>query len=161
MPGRISFQQFLPSLQFRYEVYSSKMPEMKVFARSASLPSAEHAPVTLEYINTYFKVKGKTRWNDITLTLYAYEGFTMSQLYDWTRQQHRAAENQDDYKVAYFEDMVLRVLDPIGDTPAGGVWTLKGAFIASSNWGSMDWGTDDAIQCELTIVYDYAEYTPS
>lgn len=158
MPGRISFQQYLPSLQFRYEVYSSKLPEAKIYARSAALPSNDHAPVTLEYINTYFKVKGKTRWNDITLSCYAYEGVTMPQLYDWTMQQHRAELNQDSYKANYFEDMVLRVLDPEGNSPAGGTWTLKGAFIASANWGNMDWGTDDAIQCELTIVYDWASF---
>lgn len=158
MPGRISFAQYLPSLQFRYEITSTKLPEGKIYARSASLPSAEHAPVTLEYINTYFKVKGKTRWNDITLSCYAYEGFTMQQVYDWTKQMHKAADNQDDYKVPYYEDMVLKVLDPAGNSPAGGTWTLHGAFIASSNWGSMDWGTDDAIQVEVVVVYDWASY---
>jgi len=33
---------------------------------------------------------------------------------------------------------------------------LKGAFISSATFGDMDWATEDPVQIELTLKYDYA-----
>ena len=33
---------------------------------------------------------------------------------------------------------------------------MKGAFISSATFGDMDWATEDAINIELTLKYDYA-----
>jgi hypothetical protein len=35
-------------------------------------------------------------------------------------------------------------------------WTLKNAWIGDSNFGTMDWGTEDAVTIEITLKYDYA-----
>ena len=35
-------------------------------------------------------------------------------------------------------------------------WTLNGAFISSATFGDMDWATEDPLQIELTLKYDYA-----
>ena len=43
--------------------------------------------------------------------------------------------------------------------PTGGVieeWLLKGAFIVTANFGSLDWAASEFVEIALTIRYDYA-----
>ena len=148
-----------PSLQFRYMVTTSKMPSMQLYGRSAQQPSFDNAPVSVEHINYYFKVKGKTRWNDITLSCYQFEGITAKELWDYLNGSHQEVEGATDmYAPSYKHDMQLMILAPDGATPVG-TWKLIGAFIANASWGDMDWGTDDVIQCDVTIAYDYATFS--
>ena len=35
-------------------------------------------------------------------------------------------------------------------------WLLKGAFIVDSNFGTLGWDTDEVMQIELNIRYDWA-----
>lgn len=148
-----------PSLQFRYQLTTSKMPSMQLYGRSAQQPSFTNAPVSVEHINYYFKVKGKTRWNDISLSLYQFEGITAKELWDYLNGSHQAVEGATDmYAPVYKHDMQIQILAPDGATPVG-TWKLVGAFIADAAWGDMDWGTDDVIQCAVTISYDYATFS--
>jgi hypothetical protein len=159
MPRVVIPDSFHPSLQFRYKVLSSKLPGAHFYARSAQQPSLETNPVTVEHINAYFKVKGKLRWNSITLSCYQFEGMTAQQLWDYINGSHQTVSSATDtYAPAYKHDMQILTLAPDGDTPVA-TWKLVGAFIESSNWGDMDWGTDDVIQCEITVAYDYAMLT--
>jgi hypothetical protein len=158
MPRVVVPEAFHPSLQFRYMVTSGMLPGASFYARSAQQPSIEQNPVTVEHINAYFKVKGKTRWNDITLSCYQFEGMTVKQLWDYLNNHHQqVASATDQYAPVYKHDMTLMILNPMG-IPVG-TWTLIGAFIANASWGDMDWGTDDVMQCEITIAYDWARYS--
>lgn len=148
-----------PSLQFRYQVLSSKIPGSAIYARSAQQPGFDNAPVNVEHINGYFKVKGKTRWNDITLTCYNFEGITAKELWDYMNGSHQNVTSADDqYAPTYKHDMTINILDPHGTTPVA-TWSLKGAFFSSVSWGDMDWGTDDVIQAEVVISYDWCDKT--
>jgi len=158
MPRVVTPDSFHPSLQFRYQILSSKIPGAAIYARSAQQPGFDNAPVTMEHINAYFKVKGKTRWNDITLSCYQYEGITASEVWQYT-QDHQAVPGATDFHAPnYKHDMTVNILAPDGTTPTA-TFSLKGAFFGAAVWGDMDWGTDDPIQCELTIVYDWCDKT--
>jgi len=159
MPRTVVPEAHNPSLQFRYMVTTSKLPSAQLYARSAQQPTFDNAPVTVEHINAYFKVKGKTRWNDITLSLYQFEGITAKELWDYLNNAHQQVEGAVDmYAPVYKHDMQIMLLAPDGSTPVG-TWKLVGAFIASSTFGDMDWGTDDVIQCDLTVAYDFATFS--
>lgn len=147
---------FHPSLQFRYQVQTSKLPSAKFYARSAQQPGFEQNPVTLEHTNAYFKVKGKTRWDDLTMTCYQYEGMTAIEFWNYLQEHQQVPSAVDAYAPAYKHDMQIQILNPM-DSPVG-TWTLVGAFYSSVKWGEMDWGTDDPIQVSLTIAFDYATY---
>lgn len=145
-----------PSLQFRYMVTTSKLPSAQLYCRSAQQPSYDNAPVNVEHINYYFKVKGKTRWNDITLSMYQFEGITVQELYDYLNNDHHTiTPAEDKYAPSYKHDMQIMILGPDGSTPIN-TWKLVGAFIGDASWGDMDYGTDDVIQCDMTVCYDYA-----
>jgi hypothetical protein len=156
MPRVVTPQAYHPSLQFRYKVTTSKLPGAEFYARSAQQPGFENAPVTLEHINYYFKVKGKTRWDDLTMTCYQYEGITGTQFWDYL-QQHQAVPGAVDNRApSYKHDMQIMVLAPDGSTPVL-TWKLVGAFFSGVKFGDMDWGTDDPIQVQCTIAFDHAE----
>lgn len=148
---------FHPSLQFRYMVTTSKLPGAQFYARSAQQPGFEQNPVTLEHINSYFKVKGKTRWDDLTMSCYQYEGLTAKQFWDYLQQHQVTASATDAYAPAYKHDLQIMILNPL-EVPVG-TWKLVGAFYSGVKWGEMDWGTDDPIQIDLTIAFDYATYS--
>lgn len=130
------------------------MPGVSIYARSADQPSFDNAPITIDYKSGYFKMKGKTRWNDIKLSCYSFEGITENELYRYLNKDHlNVREATEFFSDDYKHDMQIMLLSPLGVPTAG--WSLVGAFIADAAWGNMDYGTDDVIQCELTISYDY------
>lgn len=148
---------FHPSLQFRYQVSTSKLPGAKFYARSAQQPGFEQNPVTIEHINAYFKVKGKTRWDDLTMSCYQFEDMTAIDFWNYL-QDHQTVSSATDHKApSYKHDLQIQILNPMG-SPVG-TWKLIGAFYSSVKFGEMDWGTDDPIQVDLTIAFDYATFS--
>lgn len=159
MPRIATYQAHKPTLQFRYKMTTSKLANVQIYGRSAQQPSYENAPVSVEHGNYYFKVKGKTRWNSVTLSCYQFEGITAKELWDYLNNDHQSvAGAEDKYADSYKHDMQLMLLGPDGSSVVG-TWKLMGAFIENNAWGDLDWGTDDVVQCELTIAYDYAEFS--
>lgn len=156
MPRLLVPEAFHPELQFRYMVTTSKLAGAAFYCRSAQQPTAQSAPVTVEYVNSYFKVKGKLRWDDITLQAYKFEGITSLQLWQYLQQHQAVSSATDTYAPVYKHDLKIMVLNP-AEVPIA-TWTLVGAFYTSVAWGDMDRGTDDVTQATITISYDYALY---
>ncbi len=146
-----------PILQFRYWLTTSKLPGAQIYCKAANEPTAQGAPVTIEYVNSYIKVKGKLRWDSISVSAYQFIGITSQELWAYL-QQHQAVSSATDTKMpSYKHDLQLMQLGP-DETPVG-TWKLIGAFFETVNWGAHDRGTDDVTTAELTICYDYAEYS--
>jgi len=158
MPRIVIPDSFEPSLQFRYRVTTSKLPGAQLYARSSQQPGTDGAPVTVEHINAYFKVKGKLRWTDVAMTFYQFEGVTAQEVWSYLQQHQEVNGAVDTYGPVYKHDLSIEILGPDGSTPTG-TWSLKGAWFATINWGQMDWGIDDVIQCDVTVSYDWATYS--
>ena len=157
MPRVAVPEVFHPALQFRYQLFSTKLPSALIHARSAQQPSFTNSPVTVEHKNGYFKVKGKTRWNDITLSCYQFDGITVRELWRYVNRFHQQVETATDMQPDRYKHMMqLFLLSPQG-IPLG-AWNLNGAFIADAAWGNLDWGTNEVAECEITISYDYARF---
>lgn len=155
MPRILAPEAFHPSLQFRYMVTTSKLPGAIFYCKSAQLPSVETAPVTIDYQNSYFKVHGKLRWNDITLQMYTFEGITAQQVWTYLQDHQAVSSATDMYAPSYKHDLQIMVNNPM-EIPIG-TWKLVGAFYTNVAWGDMDRSTDDVIMITATISYDYAE----
>lgn len=156
------FAQFEPKLQMRFEMFINGIPSYIV--RASDLPNIDQNTVTVDYVNTDFKIKGKSRWQDITITLYdPIEGGQSGAklVHDWIRDSHHNSETGIDQFAfgGYKKEVTLSYLTPMGSP--GGEWTLHGAFVGSSNWGNVDMSSDDLVLLELTLAYDYAVYSGS
>ena len=150
---------FHPTLQFRYTIFTTKLPGALFYARSAQQPSFDNNPIKVDYGNGYFKVKGKTNWEDINLKCYQFEGITIPDFWKYVQQHQVVNRALDQYNAIYKHDMRVVILNPMG-LPMG-TWKLVGAFYSAVKFGDMNWGSDsDVAEIDLTVTYDYAEFVP-
>ena len=121
-PTEVMFTAFEPKVANRFIMYVEGIPSYLI--KAASRPSIDQGELILDHINVERKLKGKSRWQDVTVTLF------------------------------YKKDIVFNTLGPVGDKVEE--WTLKGAYISAATFGDMDWATEDPVNIELTLKYDYA-----
>ncbi len=111
--------------------------------------------VVLNHINVQRKVKGKTTWGDIQMTLF--DPITPSgaqSVMEWVRLHHESVTGRDGYSDFYKKDLVLDVIGPVGDVVSE--WILKGAFIKEANFGDYNWDTENtAVNITMTVAVDY------
>lgn len=157
--ARLSPENYDPILSFRFKIQFSSLADVTFYGKAVNLPTIDNSPLTFEYGNTQIKVKGKTKWNDVTLTMYAYEKMTMEQLWDYMNVLHQdISKGEDKYGDDYKKDIQIQLLSP-ADIPIA-TWTLVGAFAGSINFGDLDWSTEEVVQPTMVISYDYATFKP-
>jgi|TARA_R100001163_G_C5064274_1_gene201813 hypothetical protein len=124
--------------------------------KGISAISLTQGEVILNHINILRKVKGKSVWNDVTMTLF--DPITPSgaqAVMEWVRLGHESVTGRDGYSDFYKKDLTVNVLGPVGDIVSE--WILKGAFIKEATFGDYNWDTEnEAKQIELTLGLDYA-----
>lgn len=143
-----------PKLSHRFIVMNMAGIESYV-VKTASRPAIEAEPVEIHHINTVRKIKGKSLWQDMTMTLYdpiVPSGAQM--VMDWIRAGHESLTGRDGYASFYKREVGFKVLGPVGDVVEE--WRLSGAYVASANFGDMDWTSSDPMSIEVTVSYDYA-----
>ena len=151
-PSEIMFTAFEPKVQNRFIMYIDGIPSYLV--KSVQSPSFDAGEIILDHINTYRKVKGKVRWNNMAMTLY--DPVTPSgaqSIMEWARLAHESVTGRDGYSDFYKKDLVLNVLGPVGDVVSE--WIIKGAYAKTANFGAYDWSNEAAVSIDLEIAMDY------
>lgn len=147
------FKDFEPQLSHRFYMYIDGIPSYII--KAATKPSLQINPITIDHVNMKRKVQGKGEWQDITVTLYSPINPSGSQAaIEWIRLGYEWATGRTGYSDFYKKDLTLNAIGPVGDIVEE--WILKGAWVSSANWGQFDWATDDLVNIELTITYDFA-----
>lgn len=155
--ARLAPATYKPQLSFRFRILFSQLPNVEFYGKATTLPKVENTIITAEYGNTYMRLKGKTRWNAITISCYAYEQMTIDELWDYLNNLHQEIETgKDFYADEYKKDITIQLLNPKEETI--GTWRLIGAFLASIDHGQLDFAAEEIVQPEITIEYDYARY---
>ena len=153
-PNEIFFTAFEPKQKNRFILYVDGIPSYQI--KGVGAVTLEQGVVTLNHINVERKVKGKSRWSDISMTLF--DPITPSgaqAVMEWVRLHHESVTGRDGYSDFYKKDVTIDVLGPVGDIVSE--WILKGAFITNSNFGDFNWDTENEAQnIELTLSIDYA-----
>jgi hypothetical protein len=151
-PNEIMFTAFEPKVQNRFIAYIDGIPAYLI--KSLQSPSFDAGEIVLDHINTYRKVKGKVRWQDMSFTLY--DPVTPSgaqSIMEWARLAHESVTGRDGYSDFYKKDIVINVLGPVGDVVSE--WIIKGAYAKTANFGAYDWSNEAAVSIDLTIAMDY------
>ena len=153
-PNEIFFTAFEPKQANRFILYMDGIPSFMIKAMSAVTLS--QGVVTLNHINVERKVKGKSTWQNMTMTLF--DPITPSgaqAVMEWVRLHHESVTGRDGYSDFYKKDLTIDVLGPVGDIVSE--WILKGAFVVNTNFGEYNWDTvDQAIQLQVELSIDYA-----
>jgi hypothetical protein len=151
---KIFYRNFEPKLANRFIMEINGIESYII--KTAQRPTVTSEVVELDHINVKRKIKGKTNWDDLEITLY--DPITPSgaqQVMDWVRLSHESLTGRDGYAAFYKKDIKFWSLGPVGDKVEE--WTLKGAFIIQANFGEMDWSNaTDPVSITLSLAYDYA-----
>ena len=153
-PNELLVTAFEPKQANRFILYVDGVPSYMI--RKAAAINIAQGVVTLNHINKERKVKGKTKWGNVALSLF--DPITPSgaqAVMEWVRLHHESVTGRDGYSDFYKKDLTLNVLGPVGDIVSE--WVLKGAFITSATFGDYDWDTEDTAQAiEMEVSIDYA-----
>jgi hypothetical protein len=149
----IFFTQFEPKVQNRFIMYMDGIPTYMI--KGLSGLGFDQNEIILNHINTYRKVKGKLRWNDLSMTLF--DPITPSgaqAVMEWTRLHHESVTGRDGYSDFYKKDLVIDIVGPVGDVVSE--WVIKGAFIKNAAFGELNYDNDSTAQTiTLGIGMDY------
>ena len=146
--NEIFFSAFEPKLQNRFYMYVNGIPSYIIKAVSGMGFAQDE--IMLNHINIYRKIKGKLKWNDLSLTLF--DPITPSgaqAVMEWVRLHHESVTGRDGYSDFYKKDVKIEILGPVGDIVSE--WIVKGAFIKSAEFGEYNWDNEAAAQ-NLTLV---------
>jgi hypothetical protein len=150
---KMFYKNFEPKLGNRFIMEINGIESYII--KTASRPTFTSEVVELDHINVKRKIKGKSTWDDINITLYdPIVPSGAQQVMEWVRSSHESLTGRDGYSAFYKKDITFYLLGPVGDKVEQ--WTLKGAFISSANFGELDWASNDPLSIELTLTYDYA-----
>ena len=153
-PNEIFFTAFEPKQANRFILYMDGIPSFMI--KKTAAVTLTQGVVTLDHINVERKVKGKSKWGDVALSLY--DPITPSgaqAVMEWVRLHHESVTGRDGYSDFYKKDLTINVLGPVGDIVSE--WVLKGAFIIDANFGDYDWASaDTATELTMTVAIDYA-----
>jgi hypothetical protein len=123
--------------------------------KSSAKPSIANGEITLDHINVQRYVKGKSVWSTLSVSLYDPIVPSAAQaVMEWIRLHHESATGRDGYSSFYKKEIKLRQLSPLGEIIEE--WILHGTYITDANFGSLDWSTEDVVNIELTLRYDWA-----
>jgi len=141
---------------------------------SCDKPSYEVSTEEYKLTNHKFKYPGVTTWNDVTITVVDVDK-TAKGLYEALKHGGYAPTKSDKINDGMEKSNMSEMLKSIGSEPSNAgsfqilqlddegtaieTWTLVNPFIKSTNFGSLDYSSDDLVKLELVISYDYAELT--
>ena len=148
------FTAFEPKQANRFILYMDGVPTWMI--KGVSAVSLTQSEVILNHINVLRKVKGKSVWGDVTMTLHDPISPSGAQvIMEWVRLSHESVTGRDGYSDFYKKDLTINALGPVGDVVAE--WVLKGAFVKDDNFGEYNWDTENtAINITMTLAIDYA-----
>jgi hypothetical protein len=150
--NEIFFTAFEPKVKNRFIMYVDGIPSFMI--KGIDGIGFDQGEIVLNHINTYRKVKGKLKWNDVTLTLHDPINPSGAQVVmDWVRLHHESVTGRNGYSDFYKKDVTVNIVGPLGDIV--GEWILKGAFIKSGNFGSLSWDAEEAQSIDMTLGMDY------
>lgn len=152
--NQIFFTAFEPKVQNRFIMNIDGIPSYLI--KAAARPTINNNVITLDHINLKRKLKGKSEWNDIEITLYDPIVPSGAQaVMEWVRLAHESVTGRNGYSDMYKKDVQIQVLGPVGDIVEQ--WDLKGAFPSQVNFNGsgLDWANAEALTINVTLTMDY------
>src|SRR6056300_1015635 len=151
--NEIFFTAFEPKTPNRFILYIDGIPAYLI--KGVNAVTLSQPEIVLNHINVYRKVKGRTTWGDIQMTLF--DPITPSgalSVMEWVRMHHESVTGRDGYSDMYKKDLTIDILGPVGDIVSE--WVIKGAFIKAAEFGEYNWDNEAAAQnLTVTLGMDY------
>ena len=152
----------------RKRSFTITFPDVKDFvflAKSVNKPTVETEVNEYRLINQIVKFPTTPKWNDITIKFVDTKAKRISdKLYNiffkstkdpkgWTYPDGCPTA------IAKNKKWVIDIHQHGSDGKVVSEWHLKGAIIKSINFGDNDYSSDDFVEVEIALAYDYASLT--
>lgn len=122
---------------------------------SAKRPSIKQNATEIPFLNTSTYVVGRYTWDEMQVTLRDPIGPSASQaIMEWIRLHSESVTGRQGYAAGYKRDVELEMLDPTGVVVSK--WILKNTMCTNSDFGNLDYKTDDLATITITLRFDYA-----
>ena len=121
--------------------------------KTAARPTINTAAQEISFMNSTRFIAGKTKFEQLSVTLHdpiAPSG--AQQVMEWVRTHFESVSGRGGYADFYKRDCQLKLLDPVGTVVE--LWDIKGAFITSANFNSLDYSGEDVMMIDLTLKFD-------
>tara|TARA_Y100000356_G_C11062916_1_gene184806 strand:- start:9 stop:503 length:495 start_codon:yes stop_codon:yes gene_type:complete len=152
-PQDIMFSNWEPKLKNRFIMNIDGINAYLV--KTMARPTLESEEVALDHMNVTRYVKGKSKWSTIDITLYdPVVPSAAQQVIEWVRLHHESVTGRDGYSDFYKKNITFNLVGPVGDIVEE--WELVGAYIATANFGELDFTASEPVDITLTLRYDYA-----
>jgi len=151
-PNEIMFTAFEPQVANRFIMYIDGIPAYLI--KKMTAPGFDAGEIMLDHINVYRKLKGKVKWDDMSMELYSPVSPSAAQsVMEWVRLSHESVTGRDGYSDFYKKDLRLEILGPVGDIV--GEWIIIGAYVKNAKFGEFDWANDQYVTINMTVTPDY------
>ena len=71
---------------------------------------------------------------------------------EWIRTHYESVSGRAGYADFYKRDIQLKMLDPVGTVIE--LWDIKGAYLASANFGDVSYDDDGAMEITMDLRFD-------
>ncbi len=151
--NELLFREWQPKLTNKFVIEIPGFPSFLI--KATSRPSKSTQVITLDHINVKKYVAGKTQWDEIDITIYDPVVPSATQAVQaWYRTCFDSVSGRTGYSTFYKKDVTIKVLGAPGEVIQ--MWTLKGAWIKSVNYGDLDHSDSSQMTISCTLRYDYA-----
>ena len=119
----------------------------------AARPTIKIGEKKIDFINSYRNIAGKLTFSDMSVKLHdpiAPSG--AQQVMEWIRTHYESVSGRAGYADFYKRDIQLKMLDPIGTVVE--LWDVKGAFLTSADFGSLQYSGEEIMMITLNIKFD-------
>jgi hypothetical protein len=160
----------MPKLKYRFRVTllgfgTSSSTELTKQVMDVTRPKVSFEEIPIEIYNSKIKIAGKYTWENITLNLRDDASSTVIKLVGQQIQkqfdfhEQASARSGIDYKFT----TRIEILDGGNGAAAPVVletWECYGCFLQNTDYGDLNYTTNEPATVALTIVYDNAANTP-
>ena len=133
---------------------SSVMIELK----SVNLPTFETDVLEQKLINHIIKYPSIGKWSDISMTFVITSDLlqrTFLRASGYRNIRNNGQTLNKDIQSIGLGNVTIDILK--GDGTAISTWTIHNPFVSTINYGELSYESDDFVEVDLTLAFDYAE----
>jgi len=131
-------------------------------AKTVTKPSYSVSSNEYQLVNQKYKVPGVVTWDPITINL-ADVGKTVDNLvaelgtFGWDKDGTRDGLDKTKVQGATKEEIgKIRIQQLNAEGEVIETWTLEGAYISRVVFGNLDYSSEEIVEVQITVDYDYA-----
>jgi hypothetical protein len=145
--------KFEPKRKFRWILACEGIDAFLL--KTAARPQQNFEEVVIDWINGKRYLAGKGEFQTIQIVLYdPIAPSAAQQVMEWIRLNYECVSGRSGYADFYKRDIQIKLLDPLGTVVE--LWDVKGAWAKESNFGELDYASNDAADITVTIRFDQA-----